>query len=54
MFDPNAAKGKKAAEAQKKKVLNELKEWATNIVPIELREGTTDCNLSSHKIVLEI
>jgi hypothetical protein len=39
MFDPNAAKNDKAAKTQKKKVLSQLKDWCTTIVPIELREG---------------
>jgi hypothetical protein len=54
MFDPTAAKGKKAAEAQKKKVLNELKDWATNIIPVALREGTFPWIKFRDEVIFEV
>lgn len=39
MFDPSSTKAEKAKKAQKKKVISELAEWSSTIVPINLREG---------------
>ena len=39
MFDPSKAKAEKAKKLQKKKILADLVDWCTSIVPIQLREG---------------
>jgi hypothetical protein len=39
MFDPLKATRDKALKAQKKKGLEELKAWATDLVPEDLRDG---------------
>lgn len=39
MFDPNAVQQSKAEKAAKNKALKKLKEWALDIIPIELQDG---------------
>jgi len=39
MFDPTKAKADKAEKAKKKKILADLQDWATSIVPMDIREG---------------
>ena len=39
MFDPTKSKAAQAEKAKKKKIYAELTNWATSIVPVEIREG---------------
>ena len=39
MFDPAAAANSKAGKAAKKKAIQNIKDWSTDLVPQELRTG---------------